>query len=109
MPERPAEVAARAARDEAEEGIGDRAGRGPTSPSITSLAVPSPPTATTSAPPERTASRASRTPSPGARVKAHSKSPIAARTARAIRSKWRPVRPAALRGFTMRNGFTREG
>src|SRR6266511_3966143 len=75
-------------------------------PSITSLAVPSPPTATTSAPPERTASRASRTPSPGSFVKAHSNSPTADRTARAIRSKWRPVRPAALRGLTMRYGFT---
>jgi len=74
---------------------------------MTSLAVPSPPTATTSLPPASTASRARRAPSPRSLVKAHSKSPTAVRTARAILSKWRPVRPEALTGLTISQGFMR--
>ncbi len=57
------------------------------SPSMTSLAVPSPPTATTRLAPASTTSRASTLPSPRRRVKEQSNSPTASRTARTIASK----------------------
>ena len=80
----------------------------PARPSTTSLAVPSPPTATTMRSPPLAASRAMSVASPLRVVKTAWKSPCDARTARAIRSKWRPVRPPPLAGFTMRKG-RREG
>ena len=66
-PERAPEVAARPARDEAERAsVAARhaAARSSMRPSTTSLAVPSPPTATTRFAPARETSRASRTPCP---------------------------------------------
>jgi hypothetical protein len=94
------EVPAGSARDEAEADLGiERAGQ-----TTTSLAVPSPPTATTSRDPAATASPARTAPSPRRRVKAHPKSPTTSRMARAMASNLRPVRPLALAGLTMRWG-----